>query len=179
MSQSATTTPAARNGPRLARIWRHWRSTAAKGRRAFPPETLDAVAKAIAAGEQRHRSEVRLIVEHGMPFDALWAGMGIRERALALFAEYGIWDTEDNCGVLIYVNLAEHKVEIVTDRNVGRKIDNIVWKRVCATMTQGFTRGEFHAATLAALEQVNTLLAEHFPANGARANELPDRPIVL
>ncbi|HEX8610533.1 MAG TPA: TPM domain-containing protein [Telluria sp.] len=178
MSQSATSSGSATQG-RLARIWRHWRSTAAKGRRAFPPETLDAIGKAITAGEQTHRSELRLIVEHGMPFDALWAGMGIRERAIALFAEYGVWDTEDNCGVLIYVNLAEHKVEIVTDRNVGRKIDNIVWKRVCALMTQGFARGEFHAATLAALEQVNTLLSQHFPANGARANELPDRPIVL
>ncbi|MDQ1817599.1 TPM domain-containing protein [Massilia sp. CCM 9210] len=166
-------------GARLARIWRHWRSTAAKGRRAFPPETLDAIGKAITAGEQTHRSELRLIVENSLPFDALWAGMGMRERAIALFAEYGIWDTEDNCGVLIYVNLAEHKVEIVTDRNVGRKIDNIVWNRVCATMTQGFAHGEFHAATLAALEQVNTLLSQHFPANGARANELPDRPVVL
>ncbi|RSZ55540.1 TPM domain-containing protein [Massilia atriviolacea] len=174
MSQSAT-----HSGSRWARIWRHWRSTAAQGRRAFPPQTLDAIGKAITAGEQQHRSELRLIVENGMPFDALWAGMGMRERAIALFAEYGIWDTEDNCGVLVYVNLAEHKVEIVTDRNVGRKIDNIVWKRVCATMTEGFARGEFHAATLAALDQVNTLLAQHFPANGARANELPDRPIVL
>ncbi|NHZ35402.1 TPM domain-containing protein [Massilia rubra] len=175
MSQSATST----SGSRLARIWHHWRSTAAKGRRAFPPETLDAIGKAITAGEQTHRSELRLIVEHGMPFDALWAGMGIRERAIALFAEYGIWDTEDNCGVLIYVNLAEHQIEIVTDRNVGRKIDNIVWKRLCALMTQGFAQGQFHAATLAALEQVNALLAEHFPAEGARANELPDRPIML
>ncbi|MCE3606059.1 TPM domain-containing protein [Massilia sp. P8910] len=166
-------------GARIARIWRHWRSTAAKGRRAFAPQTLDSIGKAIAAGEQTHRSELRLIVEHGMPFDALWAGMGMRERAIALFAEYGIWDTEDNCGVLIYINLAERKVEIVTDRNVGRKIDNIVWNRVCASMTQGFARGEFHAATLAALEQVNKVLSQHFPANGVRANELPDSPVVI
>lgn len=178
MGQSATS-HASHTESRLARLWRHWRSTAAKGRRAFPPQTLEAIGKAITAGEQRHRGELRLIVEHGMPFDALWAGMGIRARAIALFAEYGIWDTEDNCGVLVYVNLAEHKVEIVTDRNVGRKIDNIVWKRVCAAMTQGFARGEFHAATLAALDQVNSLLAQHFPASGERANELPDRPIVL
>jgi hypothetical protein len=178
MAQSLSSR-AAPLGPRLARLWRHWRSTAAQGRRIFPPATLDAIGKAITAGEQTHRSELRLIVEHGMPFDALWAGMGIRARALALFAEYGIWDTEDNCGVLVYVNLAEHRIEIVTDRQVGRKIDNIVWKRVCATMTQGFARGDFHAATLAALDQVNTLLAEHFPAQGKRANELPDRPIIL
>ena len=114
-----------------------------------------------------------------MPSDAIWADMSNRQRAIALFAEYGVWDTEDNCGVLIYVNLAEHKVDIVVDRNIGRRIDAGTWQQVCRTMTQGFAGGEFEASTLAAVEQVNALLAAQFPANGARANELPDHPIVL
>jgi uncharacterized membrane protein len=46
-----------------------------------------------------------------------------RQRALALFADYGIWDTEDNCGVLVYVNLADRKVDIVADRGIDRRID--------------------------------------------------------
>lgn len=164
---------------RLARAWRHLSTTKAKGRRAFPPATLAAIGKAITAGEQSHRSELRLIVEHALPFDMAWAGVGNRQRALALFAEYGVWDTEENCGVLIYVNLAERKVDIVADRNIGRKIDAPTWQTVCQTMTQGFACGNFHDSTLAAVAQVNALLCQHFPANGARANELPDRPIVL
>jgi uncharacterized membrane protein len=164
---------------RIKRLVRHWRTTAATGRRAFPAETLAAIGAAITAGEQSHRSELRLIVENSMPFDAIWTGLSNRERALALFAEYGVWDTEDNCGVLIYVNLAERQVDIVADRNVGRKIDSATWQAVCRTMTDGFARGQFHDSTLAAIAQVNELLRIHFPANGARANELPDRPIVL
>ncbi len=164
---------------RLGRQWRHWQSTAAKGRQLFPQETLQRIGSAITAGEQRHRGEVRLIVENSMPSEALWADMSNRQRAIALFAEYGVWDTEDNCGVLLYVNLAEHKVDIVVDRNIGRKIDSAVWQQTCRTMTDGFARGQFEASTLAAVEHVNTLLAQHFPANGARANELPDHPIVL
>jgi uncharacterized membrane protein len=164
---------------RMRRQWRHWMTTAATGRRMFPTDTLRAIGTAITAGEQRHRGEVRLIVENSLPSDAIWADMSNRQRALGLFAEYGVWDTEDNCGVLIYVNLAEHKVEIVCDRNIGRKIDPATWQQVCRTMTEGFARGEFHASTLAAVEQVNALLASHFPATGARANELPDHPIVL
>lgn len=164
---------------RLKRQWRHWMTTSAQGRRMFPSETLAAIGRAITAGEQRHRGEVRLIVENAMPSDAIWADVGNRQRAIALFAEYGVWDTEDNCGVLIYVNLAEHKVEIVVDRNIGRKIDAATWQQICRTMTDGFARGQFHASTLAAIDQVNALLATHFPADGARANELPDHPIVL
>ncbi|HBI70278.1 MAG TPA: hypothetical protein DDZ22_15115, partial [Massilia sp.] len=93
-------------GQRLGRVLRHWRSTKADARRAFPDATLEAVAQAITAGERTHRGEVRFIVEKALPADEIWDGVTNRQRALALFADYGVWDTEDNCGVLIYVNLA-------------------------------------------------------------------------
>jgi uncharacterized membrane protein len=164
---------------RLGRALRHWKTTAAHGRRAFPPESLAAIGGAISEGERTHRGEVRLIVEASMPFDAIWADVSNRQRALALFAEHGVWDTEDNCGVLIYVNLAEHKIDIVADRNVNRKIDAPTWQAVCRTMTDGFAHGKFHDSTMAAVAQVNELLRQHFPADGARANELPDAPIMM
>ena len=164
---------------RLQRQWRHWSASAAKGRRMFPAPALERIGQAITAGEQRHRGELRLIVENSMPSDLIWADVGNRQRALGLFAEYAVWDTADRCGVLIYVNLAEHKVDIVVDRNIGQKIDPSTWQQICSTMTQGFKRGEFEQSTLAAVEQVNALLAQHFPATGTRTNELPDHPVVL
>jgi uncharacterized membrane protein len=90
-----------------------------------------------------------------------------------------VWDTEDNCGVLIYINLAEHKVDIVADRGIDRKIDQPTWQAICHRMTAGFKQQQFHQATLAAIDEVNALLRLHFPANGARPNELPDQPIVI
>jgi uncharacterized membrane protein len=166
-------------GERLSRALRHWRTSAADGRRAFPPESLAAIGGAITEGERSHRGELRVIVEASMPFEAIWADVSNRQRALALFAEHGVWDTEDNCGVLIYVNLAERKVDIVADRNVNRKIDAATWLAVCRTMTDGFARGQFHDSTLAAVAQVNELLRQHFPSNGSRSNELPDAPFMM
>ncbi|MES2152425.1 MAG: TPM domain-containing protein [Pseudomonadota bacterium] len=168
-----------RLGPRLRRLLRNWRSTRASGRRAFPPATLSAIGAAIAAGEQTHRSELRLIVEAATPFDAIWRGDSNRQRAMALFSEYNIWDTEDNCGVLVYLNLAERKVDIVADRNVARHIDSATWQAICQEMTNGYARGTFHDSTLAALGRINDLLHQHFPSNGARPNELPDQPVML
>jgi uncharacterized membrane protein len=165
--------------PRLQRTLRHARSSAAAARRAFPPESLKAIAEAISAGEQTHRGEVRLIVEKAMPLGLVWNGVGNRQRALALFAQYGIWDTDEHCGVLVYVNLADRKVEIVADRGIDRKIDAATWQQVCATLTAGYARGEFHDSTMAAMAQVNALLRQHFPANGSRPNELPDEPLML
>lgn len=166
-------------GQRFGRVMRHWRTSRADAQRAFPESTLQAAAQAITAGEQTHRGEVRFIVEKSLPTDEVWDGVTNRQRALALFADYGVWDTEDNCGVLIYVNLADHKVDIVADRGIDRKIDAATWQAVCRTMTDGFKQGKFHDATLAAIEQVNALLRTHFPASGARPNELPDSPIML
>jgi uncharacterized membrane protein len=164
---------------RLGRALRHLLSTRNEAERAFPPDTLTAITDAITAGEQTHRGEVRLIVEKGLPMSLAWIGVTNRQRAIALFADYGIWDTEDNCGVLIYVNLADRKVDIIADRGIDRKIPAATWQGVCDTMTRGFARGEFHAATLAAIAQVNQLLRSHFPSGGARPNELPDRPVML
>ena len=176
---SNTTTVTSTFMQRARRAWRHWRSSDAEARRAFPPDTLSAIAQAITAGEKTHRGEVRLIVENAMPSDAIWDDISNRQRALGLFAEHGVWDTEDNCGVLVYINLAEHKIDIVADRAIARKIDSATWQSICNTMTEGYKRGDFHSSTLAAIEHINSLLREHFPSNGARANELPDHPIVL
>jgi uncharacterized membrane protein len=164
---------------RMSRLWRHWIASTAKARRMFPAQTLDRLGQAITAGEQRHRGEVRLIVENAMPSNMIRADVSNRERALGLFAEYAVWDTADRCGVLIYVNLAERKVDIVADRHIAQKIDGATWQQICGGMTEGFKRDAFEASTLAAIEQVNALLAAHFPATGARTNELPDHPVML
>jgi len=167
------------NPGRLRRSLRHLLSTRTEAARVFPPATLEAIAEAITAGEQTHRGEVRLVVEKSLPLSAVWEGVSNRQRALALFADYGIWDTEDNCGVLIYVNLADHKVDIVADRGINRHIDPATWQAICNTLTAGFAQGRFHDATLEAIGQVNALLRQHFPSNGTRPNELPDKPLML
>jgi len=164
---------------RLRRGLRHATTGAGAGRRHFPAETLAAIAAAIGAGERRHRAEVRLIVEPALPFGAAFGGVQNRDRARALFAEYGVWDTEENCGVLIYVNLADHAVDIVADRHVGRLVADAEWQAVCRTMTQAYQQGDFHAGTIAALDQLADLLARHFPDDGTRRNQLSDEAVIL
>ena len=164
---------------RCKRAWRHLVTGARSGKRAFPPATLQAIEQAITQGEQRHRAEVRLIVEPGLDARAAFNNMSNRERARALFAQYGVWDTEENCGVLIYVNLAAREVDIVADRHVGRLVSEAEWQTICRTMTSGYAQGEYHASTLSALEQLNTLLARHYPAGGERPNQLPNDAVIL
>jgi uncharacterized membrane protein len=164
---------------RFPRLVRHLRFTSLDGRRAFPPATLKAIEAAIMQGEAMHRAEVRMIVESSLRIAAVWDGVSSRDRARELFAHYGVWDTEENCGVLVYVNLADHKVEIVADRGLGKAIAAKEWQAICRTMTEGFARGAYHDSSLAALQQLNTLLQQRFPDDGSRHNQLSNRPVVL
>ncbi len=163
----------------LPRMRKHLFTTRAAGRRAFPAATLQAIQDTIAEGEAQHRAEIRVAIEPALAAAAVLRGVPARARARELFSHYQIWDTEENCGILLYVNLADHKVEIVADRTVARLLDASEWQAVCATMTSGFARGEFHASAVAALRQLNALLETRLPAHGPRPNQLPDRPIVL
>ncbi|MFC7517162.1 TPM domain-containing protein [Herbaspirillum sp. GCM10030257] len=163
----------------FARLFKHLRTTSSAGRRAFPSETLKAIEAAITEGERKHRAEVRLIVEPALGLQEVLAGMSPRERARALFAQYGVWDTEENCGVLVYINLADHQVEIVADRGVGKVISASDWQTVCRTMTEGFARNDYHGSTLAALAQINALLQQHYPDDGSTRNQLSDNPVML
>lgn len=163
----------------LSRLKRHLLTTARSGRRAFPAATLKAIEATIAAGEALHRAEVCLIIEPALTPTEVLQQVSARERARTLFALHRVWDTEENCGVLIYVNLADHKVEIVADRAIGRLVDPGDWQAICHTMTHGFARGEFHDSVNTALQKLNALLQKHYPAQGARSNQLDNRPVLL
>jgi len=163
----------------LSRLKRHLLTTSGTARRAFPPAALHAIEASIAAGETLHRAEVCLIIEPALTLTEVLHHVSARERAGALFALHRVWDTEENCGVLIYVNLADRKVEIVTDRAVGKRVDASDWQAICQTMTHGFARGDFHDSVNAALQKLNALLQQHYPAQGARSNQLDNRPLLL
>lgn len=147
--------------------------------RAFPPATLAAVEAAIAASELRHSGELRFVVEAALPPAQLLAGCTARARAIELFSQLRVWDTEANSGVLIYVQLLDRKVEIVADRGIDARVGQDFWNAVCARMQAAFRAGRFAAGALAAIDEITAALAGHFPPGGENPNELPDRPLVL
>jgi uncharacterized membrane protein len=147
--------------------------------RAFPRGTFDVIGRAVAEQERRHRGELRVMIEGGLPLAALLAGRTARERALEHFTQHRVWDTEDNAGVLIYLLLGDRRVEIVADRGIHARVGETAWETICGAMQQEFAAGRFEAGVLTGLSSVSDLLAQHFPARpGDNPNELPDVPIV-
>jgi hypothetical protein len=148
--------------------------------RHFPSATLDSIQHAIADSEHRHLGEICFAVEGGMPFGEVVAGRTSRQRAEAAFARLHVWNTEHNTGVLVYILIADHAIEIVADRGIAAKVDEDEWRAICALMQRDFAAGDYEKGSLAGVAAITEVLLRHFPSNGQRnLDELPDRPVLL
>jgi uncharacterized membrane protein len=161
------------------RVLRHLFSTQRGARRIAGADVIKRLQAVIADGESRHRGEVRLIVESALPLRKVARGMSPRHRAMDLFGVYRVWDTENNNGVLLYINIADRRVEIIADRAAARAVDDGTWRAIAERLTQSFAAGTFEMGMSAALDAMNAVLTQAFPAEGAAPlRELDDAPIV-
>jgi uncharacterized membrane protein len=140
---------------------------------------MTAIEQAIADAESHHAGELRFAVEGGMDIAHLSRSISSRNRAIEVFSLLRVWDTEHNSGVLIYVQLADRKVEIVADRGINSKVGNTTWQQVCNDMQKAFQQGRFETGALAGIAAISHLLMEYFPACGENPDELSNAPVVL
>lgn len=148
-------------------------------RRAFPKGSLHAIAQAIHASELTHGGEIRFVVEASLEGPPLWKGQATRERAIDVFSQLLIWDTESNNGVLLYLLLADHSVEIIADRGIHTRTGSAPWVAICRAMELAFSKSDFLPGTVTGISAIAEVIGQHFPAQEKRTNELPDTPIVL
>ena len=161
---------------KLLRLLKHRTLDERDALRALGRDGLARLEARVAASERHLSGEIRVCVEAGLPLSYLWRNASARERAVAMFGKLRVWDTEHNNGVLIYLLLAEHRIEIVADRGLNRFVDAAQWQAIMAAMRGAFRSGQFEAGLNDAIAAVDALLAQHFAlAPGAlNVNELPD-----
>ncbi|MBA3595402.1 MAG: TPM domain-containing protein [Pseudomonadota bacterium] len=172
---------------KLTLILRHLWLDASDAERVIPPDVLTRVTQRVAASERRHSGEIRICVEASLPLSYL-ARVGslsplpkaIRERAIAMFGKLGVWDTAQNNGVLIYVLLAEHAIEIVADRGLNTHVTPEQWKALVVQMGKAFREKRYEDGLTHGLEETSAVLMQHFALTPGQAfdnvNELPDAP---
>jgi uncharacterized membrane protein len=164
----------------ISRILKHLTCGPWQVRRCFPRASMRAIQSAIAQSETSHMGELRFAVEAALEWHDLLRGLSPRQRAIEVFSGLHIWDTEHNSGVLIYLLLAERRVEIVADRGIHARVGEQRWLEICREMEAAFRRGDFERGVLTGIARITALLAEHFPAGGEpNPNELSDAPVVL
>ena len=165
----------------LARLWAHLACDARDARRLFPDESLRRIEQAVTEGERNHTAEIRIAIEASLPWQRVARGVEPRERALEVFSELRVWDTEANNGVLLYLLVADHAIEIVADRAALAALGAPELQRTCDSLGDGLRAGRHEQALLEALARLDRDLAEAFPLLSPEAdeNELPNRPAIL
>ena len=169
---------------RLKRVLKHrWLDDSA-ARRGLTPEVIEHLIQRVNASESQHSGEVRIVVESALPSSYLWRSPGIhqlaRQRALTLFGKLRVWDTEHNNGVLIYLLLAEHLIEIVADRGLNQHVSAHHWQVVLQQMRQPLHKGEYEEGLTLSLQEVSAVLVRYFPLTEGTPhhNQLPNRPVI-
>lgn len=164
---------------RPRRLLRHLSAPAAQG--VFPEASLQRIAAAVAEGERRHHGELCFAVEHALAPMAVLRGLSARQRAGEVFAQLRVWDTRGNNGVLLYLLLADHRIEVVADRGLDGLVSDAQWRGVCLLMEERMRAGDPEAAAVAGARAVSDLLAAQYPRveGDADENELTDTPHLL
>lgn len=145
----------------------------------FPKLSMAKIEAAIKRSEGMHTGELRFAVEAGLEWHELLHGITAHQRAVEVFSQLRIWDTEHNSGVLIYLLLADRRVEIVADRGIHARVGEAQWQTICREMEIHFRAGDFEQGVLTGITAISELLHLHFPAHGAHADQLPNSPVVL
>lgn len=161
----------------FGRLWRHLFTSPWAVKRAFPPGALQAIEEAIAQTERLHGGELRLAIEGSLDGPQLWHDITPRERAAEVFSQLRMWDTEANSGVLVYVLLADHAVEIIADRGHGDISTNPDWLAACRTIEACFAKGDYQGGAVQGIEALGKLIAQRFPA--IDRDELPNATVLL
>ncbi len=154
-------------------------TTATRTRLLFSPPVCQRIEAAITEAERQHRGEIRFAVETALPMALLLRGLGPRARALQVFAQLHVWDTEGNNGVLIYVLRADRAIEIVADRGISSRVESSEWQGLCRDAEIHFRSGRYADGALAAIDGVARVLGRHFPRRDTGTNDLPNQPVLL
>ena len=162
-----------------ARFFKHLFGGAWQVRRRLPASALKSIESAIRESEKTHTGELRFVVEAVLHPYELLGGKTPRARAVEIFARLNVWDTEQNNGVLIYLLLADHDVEIVADRGIHGYVGTQGWEAICHAMETAFRQGRFEEGMLAGIKEISAVLQKNFPADASDKNELSNEPLAL
>lgn len=149
-------------------------------KRMFNLAQQEQIAHAIAQAENGHHGEIQVIIEGSLPSDHAYQ-YDILQRAHDLFARYRVWDTAQNSGLLIYLNLCAHRVELVADRGIHQVVEQAAWDAICQNMTVYFKEKKFTeglCSGITALGEILQTFYEHDQCD-LMGNELSNMPRLL
>jgi putative membrane protein len=103
----------------------------------------------------------------------------VHRAAFTHFAAVGLRAEDAPTGIVIFACEEDRRVEIVAGEAIHKRCGEAVWKEAVKAVQDGMKSGDEGGGFVRAVEICGGALAQHFPATGASANRMPDRPVEI
>jgi putative membrane protein len=94
--------------------------------------------------------------------------------AKAQFYLQGVHMTREHSGVLFFVSLAEHYVEIVADKGIHEKLGEAHWRGIVRTFVDDVRKDNVVDGFVTAITACGAAMAKHYPPEPGNPEELSD-----
>ena len=95
------------------------------------------------------------------------------------FFQQNLHHTSERTGVLLFVSITEHYVEIIADKGINDIVHANVWDKIVIDFIHQVKAGQVTAGFLHAVKACGDVLAEHYPSSEENRNELPNHLIEI
>jgi len=82
----------------------------------------------------------------------------VHRRAEVAFLEEEVFDTRDRSGILLFISLLEHRIEVVGDRGINEAVEREAWVEVVDLIREGIERGDLTGGLCAAIARCGEML---------------------
>jgi len=123
------------------------------------------IIKAIADAEEKTSGEIRLHLEN------FCLGNEV-ERAQKIFTKLNMHQTAERNGVLIYIATLSHKIAVIGDEGIHKKVGQEFWEKEVNDIIAKFKANQAVEALAKCIVDCGEQLGKHFPRSEDDKNEL-------
>jgi uncharacterized membrane protein len=128
----------------------------------------DLIQDAIAQAELQTSGEIRVHIDKECEVDPV-------KRAIEVFEELKMHETELRNGVLIFIAFSNQKLAIIGDKGINELVPSNFWDSTRDAMIQLFKEGKFTEGICAAVNEAGKQLSTYFPLEEGDVNELSNK----
>jgi putative membrane protein len=97
------------------------------------------------------------------PVKRLLVGTGglaerVHDRAIKAFLEEEVFDTRNRTGILLFISLLEHRIEVIGDSGINRQVEDDDWIHIVERIQKGIRNDRLADGIIEAVEMCGRLL---------------------
>jgi putative membrane protein len=102
----------------------------------------------------------------------------VHQRAIEAFHSNQLNSTQDRTGILLFISLLEHRVEILADQGIHMQVKEGTWDKIVHQLLEQIHKGQLADGICHAVQDCGEILSLHFPPKPGGRNQLPNHVLI-